>query len=68
LNSLEGREKRGLFLASQIIQRYSGSLDLQMTPQGQFLGIRIKIPFHSPSISQQKISTAPVSAIQMQGH
>jgi hypothetical protein len=68
LNSLEGREKRGLFLASQIIQRYSGSLDLQMTPQGQFLGIRIKIPFHSPSISQQMISTAPVSAIQMQGH
>lgn len=64
--SLDGCEKRGLILASQIIQRYSGSLDLLTNTQEQIFGIRIQIPVHSLNISQKMISKAPVSAIQVQ--
>jgi hypothetical protein len=66
LSTLDGCEKRGLILASQIIQRYSGSLDLLTNTQEQIFGIRIQIPVHSLNISQKMISKAPVSAIQVQ--
>jgi len=66
LSTLDGCEKRGLILASQIIQRYSGSLDLLTNTQEQIFGIRIQIPVHSLNISQRMISKAPVSAIQVQ--
>ena len=66
LYTLDGCEKRGLILASQIIQRYSGSLDLLTNTQEQIFGIRIQIPVHSLNISQKMISKAPVSAIQVQ--
>jgi nitrogen-specific signal transduction histidine kinase len=64
--SLDGCEKRGLFLASQIVQRYSGSLEVQTNTQEQIFGIRIQIPVHSLNISQKMISKAPVSSIQVQ--
>ena len=64
--SVDGREKRGLFLASQIIQRYSGSLEFLMDAQDQVSGIRIQIPVYSPSISSKMISESPVSAIAVQ--
>lgn len=64
--SSDGREKRGLLLASQIIQRYSGSLELLTNTPGETFGIRIQIPIPSLNSSQSIISNVPVSAIQVQ--
>jgi len=64
--SLDGCEKRGLLLASQIVQRYSGFLELQTDTQEQIFGIRIKLPVHAFSNNQRMTSNAPISAIQVQ--
>ncbi|MDH5428713.1 MAG: hypothetical protein OEZ05_01400 [Nitrospirota bacterium] len=66
ISALDDREKRGLFLASQIIQRYAGCLELEMTTQEQISGIRIKIPVHSHAMDREMVSEAPISTIQIQ--
>ena len=64
--SLDGSEKRGLILASQIIQRFSGSFDLLKDSQERIVGIRIKIPAHSFDVNQTLVSQDSSSLIQVQ--
>ncbi len=66
LASVDGREKRGLLLASQIVQRYSGSLEFLANSQEHVSGIRIQIPVYSPTVSSKMISESPVSTIAVQ--
>lgn len=65
--SEDSRAKRGLFLASQIVQRYSGSLEFLMNTQEEVSGIRIQFPVYAASNMSKISSESPVSAIAVQG-